>query len=360
MSYLGVSEIVHMDYPSCPMRKGADRLQPVVPMQFPVLFKIRWLAIFFPVLICGCHTSSPPTIAVVPRTTAVMMWEPEHRGVLDVALSSGTHVYWNAPTREDDIQGQIAMVERVAEGDYQGLVLAPDHSLALIAPVRKAISRGIHVVVIGSPLGLTAGKYLSYVLNDEETGGRIAAERTGAALHGEGSVAVLGIDPDISGIMERARSFEETLAERYPRIHIVANQAGSFNMPHEQQMADETFREHPDLDAVVALTSTSVEGVLSAIHSDPKIHARVIIFDPDSLSFDCPNIDSLILEDTRAMGTEAMRILLARLQGRDAPAVVQLKPVLVTRENQNSAEIRNIVTNDWQPDSIHWKWRSRP
>lgn len=289
-----------------------------------------------------------------------MMWEPEHGGALDAALSSGTHVYWNAPTREDDIQGQIAMVERVTEKGYQGLVLAPDHALALITPVRRAISHGLDVVIVGSPLAIPASEKLSYILNDEEMGGRLAAERIAAMLHGEGSIAILGIDPDISGIMLRAHSLEQFLANHNPKIHVVANQLGSFNMPHEQQVADETFKNHPDLDAVVALTSTSAHGVLSAIQSNPKIRARVIIFDPDSLTFDCPNVDSFILQDTRRMGAEAIRILLAHLEGHPMPAAVQFKPVLATRENENTAEIQNIVSNDWQPASMHWKWKVRP
>jgi ribose transport system substrate-binding protein len=317
---------------------------------------------FFSALIVfsGCHRSPPAKIAVIPRTTAVMMWEPEHGGVLDAALASGARIYWNAPTREDDIQGQIAMVTRIADGGYQGLILAPDHALALITPVRRAITSGLNVVIIGSPLAIPANEKLTYILNDEETGGRLAADRVATMLHGEGSVAVLGIDPDISGIIERAHSFEQFLAVHNPKIHIVANQPGSFNMPHEQQMADETFKEHPDLDAVVALTSTAAHGVLSAIQSNPKIHARVIIFDPDSLAFDCPNVDSFILQDTRGMGAEAVRILIAHLQGRAMPAVIQFKPVLATRENQNTAEIQNIVSNDWQPPSVHWKWTVHP
>jgi len=286
------------------------------------------------------------------------MWEPEHGGVLAAALRSGAQVYWNAPTREDDIQGQIALVERVADGGYQGLVLAPDHALALITPVRRAISRGVSTVIIGSPLAIPASGQLSYILNDEETGGRLAAQRIGAILHGQGSIAVLGIDPDISGIMGRAHSLEQFLTEHYPNIRIKANQPGSFNMLHEQQMADETLNAHPDLDAIVALTSTSAHGVLTAIRSNPKIHARVIMFDPDSLDY--PSVDSFILQNTREMGAEAVRLILAHLQGRAMPAVTQFEPTLVTRENAHSPEIQKLISMDWQPTPERWKWSVHP
>jgi ribose transport system substrate-binding protein len=288
-----------------------------------------------------------------------MMWEPEHGGALAAALPFGASVYWNAPTREDDIQGQIAMVERVAAGDYQGLVLAPDHALALVTPVRRAVARGLPTVIVGSPLAIPPGGRLWYILNDEETGGRIAAQRIASILHGQGSIAILGIDPDISGIMSRARSLEQFLAEHYPRIHVAANQMGSFNVPHEQQMAEETLKIHPDLDAVVALTSTSARGTLSAIRSNPSIHARVIAFDPDSSTFDSPNLDSFILQDTQKMGAEAIRTILADLHGQSNPSIVQFEPVLVTRENVNTGQVRKLTSMDWRPALMRWKWSVR-
>lgn len=63
---------------------------------------------------------------------------------------TGASLYWRAPTREDDIETQISLVEHVAQGNYQGLVLAPDQALSLISPVRLVLSRRIPTVIIGS------------------------------------------------------------------------------------------------------------------------------------------------------------------------------------------------------------------
>ena len=311
------------------------------------------------ILLCGCHRPMPPKIAVIPRTTGTMMWEPEHGGALTAALPLGANIYWNAPTREDDTQRQIELIQRVAAGDYQGLILAPDHSLALVSPVRRAVSQGLPTVVVGSPLAIPPGGLLWYILNDEEAGGRIAAQRIAAMLHSHGSIAILGIDPDINGIMERARSLEQFLAEHYPNIHTVANEMGSFNVPHEQQMAEEILKTHPDLDAVVTLTATSMHGVLSAIRSNPSVHARVIAFDSDSMAFDDPNVDCLILQNTKEMGAEGVHTIFAYLHGESMPAIVQLEPVLVTRENAGSDEVRQITSMEWRPPQIQWRWSVR-
>ena len=303
-------------------------------------------------MIVGCQRNSPILIAVIPRTSGTMLWEPEHGGAQATALAVGAHIYWNAPTREDDVEGQIALVQRVSSGNYQGLVLAPDQSRALITPVRRAMLRGVSIVIVGSPLPIPPSDRLSYILNDDEEGGRIAGRRIATILHGEGSVAILGINDDIAGIVARARSLEQFLATAYPRIRIV-KRAGSFNVPHEQQVAEETLKANPDLDAVITLTSTSTLGALSALGNlRPSRRIRIISFDPDFLGFDNPNLDSFVLEDTQRMGAEAVRLIVAKLHGQSEPAVTKYEPLLVTRDNLNSAEVRQLTSMDWRPEPM--------
>ena len=55
----------------------------------------------------SCRSSNAHTIAVIPRTTANEMWESVHKGAEIAGHQTGFHIYWNAPTREDDIERQI-------------------------------------------------------------------------------------------------------------------------------------------------------------------------------------------------------------------------------------------------------------
>lgn len=114
--------------------------------------------------LAGCGGQSRFSVAVIPRTTATIHWESLHTGVEDAAYRFGIRIYRNAPTREDDIHGQIALMDRlVATGGYQALVVAPDQSLALISPVRRALAKGIPIVILGSPLLMPPGGKLFYV-----------------------------------------------------------------------------------------------------------------------------------------------------------------------------------------------------
>lgn len=286
-----------------------------------------------------------------------MHWDPVHAGAEAAADRTGASIYWVAPTHEDDVEAQIALVDRVVKGNYQGLVLAPAQALSLTMPVRRALAHGIHTVIIGSPLPIPAGGNLSYILNDDEEGGRLAAQRVAGLLNGHGTVALLGINPDVTGIMIRARSFEQFLAQTQPGIHIVAKRAGSFDVPHEQQVAEDTLRANSNLDVIVALTGTTVDGTLYALDTMPANPSlRIIGFDPASFPpfKQRKNLDSLILENTRAMGQQAIELIHARLQGQAVRATVLLHPTVVTRENINTPEVRTMISGDWKFG--HWSW----
>jgi len=304
-------------------------------------------------MLCGsCRNPTLPTVAFIPRTSGTSLWEPAHAGAEIAARSTHTKIYWNAPTREDDVQSQIALVERVIDRKYQGIVLAPDQALALITPVRRALSKGIPTVIIGSPLPIPPGGKLSYILNDEEKAGQLAASRVAQLLHGKGSVALLGINPDIAGIMTRARSLETLLARDYPQIRIVEKHMGSFNVPHDQQIAEETLRTNPDLDAIVALTSTSTRGTCSALgRTQRERPVKLVGFDdPDTLPLlRSTSLDSVIIQNSRDMGLDAVKTIAAQLRGQPVAAEVKLIPMLVTRENLGSPEVRQMLSMDWRP-----------
>ncbi len=355
-----------MNYGSCdstmPMRAGLVRVD-TEPMCFSVQRSLGAGLLTFAALCCvaGCRTSARSSIAVVPRTSGTILWEPVNVGAQTAAAELGERIYWNASTREDDIDGQIALVDRIRSGRYRGLVLAPDHSLALITPVRRALASGLPIVIVGSPLPIPASENLAYVLNDERAGGRLAARRAAALIHGEGEVALIGIDPDIAGIMERADSFEQYLTTFYPKVHIVVRRMGTFNFGHEQEGAEEVLRGNPNLDVIVALTSTSTRGAVSTIESEHRSHGvKVIGFDPDSLPFENASLDSMIVQNTRAMGDRAVRLIHARLQGHPFPARVEFEPTLVTREDVNDPVVQEMLYARWRPEAADLKRSQTP
>lgn len=256
-------------------------------------------------------------------------------GAQSVSRGKPIDIYWNAPTSEDNIKAQISLLEHVIHsGRYDGIVLAPDHALALMSAVQDAQAAGIPVVIVSSRLSLPATRGLSYILNNDRQGGQMAANDLGRILHGHGTAAIIGIDPAITGNMKRERSLEATLRENYPGITIVARRFGAYNIPHETQVVATLLKRHPCLSAIIALNPAAERGAWNTLLSEGKIaRIKVVGFDQDMVvdGEHHIRINAIIEQNTYKMGQLAVQHILDDIHHRNAPPVTYLAPILVTR-----------------------------
>jgi ribose transport system substrate-binding protein len=319
------------------------------------LARRRWLSGVLAVVLgssgeglIGCR-KSVPTIAVIPRTSGTLLWEAEHTGVERVAPEYGVYVYWNAPMREDDVQGQIDILTRALHRGTKGLIVSPVEALPLRTSVHRALQQGTPVVVVGTDLGLAPGKKLAYVLNDERAGGQLAARRIGALLHGQGSVAILGIDEQLTSNAERARSVETTLAEEFPQILVVFRSLALPTVSQEQQVAEKLLTGDSHVDAIVALTEASTRGAYYALTEFNKRSATHLVgFDQNLLvPVRMGGIDAVIMQNTYQMGRAAMELMGEELNGGARHEYVVLQPQLVTRENIDSEAVKEMLDLNW-------------
>jgi ribose transport system substrate-binding protein len=291
----------------------------------------------------------PTAVAVIPRACGTALWEPEHAGAAAAARARGMTVYWNAPTRTNDVQKQIALLEKVVAQHYRGIVLAPDETLALRTPIKRALATHIPIVVVGTELGIDPDSNLSYVLNDEAAGGRLAARRLGLILGGHGTVAVLGIDPKLRSMTLRDKSFEDTLAVEFPHISVVARRPGQASAAQEQETTEELFQSGTAFDALVALSAEATRGAYYALIELNQAGAiHLIGFDQDLLPpIRNGGLDSVVAQDTYEIGRLAINQIDGKLHGTTVPEKVIVQPKLLTRENMDSSEMRPVLTAHW-------------
>jgi ribose transport system substrate-binding protein len=294
------------------------------------------------------YEARPPLIAVVPRTTGSTLWETERAGIDAAARQWRCRIYWNAPTHEDDVEGQINLLEKIRLGPYDGLVLAPDHALALLTTIRRTLAAGKPVVIISSRLALPAVGKLSYIITDQEEMGRLAAARIGHALNGLGTVAIIGIDPGIAGLMSRLRAFETELGLHYPRIRVVTRGPGAFNAAEAQESLIAALSANHELSAVFALTAVSTRAVYFTLKSTDRRGIILVGCEQDADMINrvrAGEINAILAEDTYQMGYLAIRQIHAFLAHRKVSAVTVLPPVLITPENASAAPIARLVDN---------------
>lgn len=289
-----------------------------------------------------------PTIAFVPQTAGAMLWEVGHVGAAADAEKLRCRLYWNAPTSETDVAGQVSLVDKVARSKYQGLVLAPNHPFAILTPLRRALAAGLSVVIVSAPLDIPSNSKLGYIVNDDEQMGELAAAEVARLIHGKGSIALVGLARYSPGVTLRARGAERTLANDFPEIRVVARLGGANNADRAEELTSGAIDSHPELKALLTLTASSTRGAHAAlkIHS-PRGSIQLVGCEQDSdlMSYlSNGEIAAIVGEDTYRMGYDAIALIAASWAGKPIPSRSVVPSLLITKQNISSPETRLLVS----------------
>ena len=303
------------------------------------------------VLVCapacnrGAAGGGRRTIAVIPKGVSHFFWQSVHAGAEAAGREANVEIVWKGPAQETDYAGQANIVEDAINRRVDGIVLAPTHRDSLVPVVERAERERIPVAIFDSGIG--TDKYVSYVATDNRQGGAQAAERLASKLGGKGRVAILGVKAGSVSTDEREQGFQETIKQKYPGIEIVAFQYGESDRARSLDRAADILTAHPDLDAFFASNESSTVGAVQAI-KQKGLAGKVVLVGFDS----SPNlvedlkagaIDSLVLQNPYRMGYEAVRAMVAKLDGRTPPRVVDTGVKLLTRENLDTPEMQQLL-----------------
>src|SRR2546421_1030476 len=316
--------------------------------------KIRQMALIliaitaFLVFAAACNRKSgggKRTIAVIPKGVSHFFWQSVHAGAESAAKELGVEITWNGPAQETDYTGQSNIVEDAINRRVDGIVLAPTHKDALTPVVERAAREGIPVTIMDSGIG--TDKYVSYVATDNRQGGAVAAERLGEKLGGKGKIAILGVKAGSVSTDEREQGFQDTIKQKYPEIEIVAFQYGESDRAKSLDRATDILTAHPDLNGFFASNESSTVGAVQAI-KQKSLAGKIVLVGFDS----SPNliedlkagaIDSLVLQNPFKMGYEAVKSMVAKLNGQEPPKRVDTGVKLLTKENLDTPEMQQLL-----------------
>lgn len=283
--------------------------------------------------------SRPPEITFIPRTSGTLPTESMYQGANRAARESGFRLYWNAPTREDDVDRQIKLMSSALNSGTSGLILVPTNSLALTTIINKFVSHRIPIVFVQTDAPIPIGPYVTSVAPDQAEVSRLAAMRILAAPGAGGEIAILGLDRTVPETLERARNFAKEMST-HPEMKIVVQQRGTSLVPEAEQNAGEVLDRLPHLKAILAVSATATEGAVLAMQKR-GISQKVMLVGCDDyllLRNDLREgrIDSAVVADSNQMGYLAAKALLNSIEHHalSGPQTVSVR--LLTRDNADA------------------------
>ncbi len=253
--------------------------------------RILVTAAMLPWLFAGCGQPAPsdgastqrPRVALVMKSLAneffktmeegAKAYHAEHADTFDLIT--------NGIKNEEDISGQVALVEQMIARGVDAIVIAPADSKALISVLKRAQNAGITVVNIDNRLdeAVLAGDGLDipFVGPDNRAGARMAGEYLAGKLQAGDKVAIIGGIPSAFNAIQRRLGFEDAM--KAAKLDIVASQSGNWEMAKANQVASGIINEHPDLKAILCANDSMVLGAVAALRAAGRDDVLTVGFD---------------------------------------------------------------------------------
>jgi len=292
------------------------------------------------------------TIAVIPKGTTHEFWKSINAGAFkarDELATKGVKVdvIWKGPLREDDRDQQISVVETFVTRRVSGIVLAPLDSQALARPVQTAAQAKVPVVVIDS--GLKSDKHISFVATDNYKGGQLAGAHIAKLLNDKGNVILLRYAVGSASTEARESGFLDEL-KKHPGIKLISadQYAGATRDTAYAASQNLLNRFGREVNGVFCANEPSTIAMTKALRDIGKAGGKVkmIGFDAGSQSvkdMKAGDVQGLVVQNPVLMGYLGVMTMVDHLQGKKVEKMVDTGVVLVTPENMEQADIKDLL-----------------
>jgi len=198
----------------------------------------------------------------------------EHSGEFDLIV--------NGTQNEEDVAGQVSIVEQMMTQSVDAIVIAPADSKALVAVLERAQKQGIVVVNIDNRLDTELleqrGMRVPFVGPNNREGARRAAEYLAARLTAGDAVAILEGMPSAYNAIQRKQGFEDGM--RAGGMKIVSSQSANWELSKANQVAAGILSEHPETKALLCANDSMALGAIAAVRQASRgDQVQVIGFD---------------------------------------------------------------------------------
>jgi ribose transport system substrate-binding protein len=323
------------------------------------------VSLFLALLAPGCKrgtqgsladgTAARLRIAVVPKGTTHEFWKSVHAGAVKAAREFDVDIVWKGALREDDLKGQIDVVQSFVAQGVSGIVVAPLSDRGLVSAVKAANSAHIPVVVFDSDLA--SDEYVSFVATDNDAAGKMAGDALRARLlvaRTAAKVVLLRYQEGSASTALRERGFLDAIRS-HPELKLLSDSQYGGATTESAEKASENLlaaqkADSGNVQGIFAPNESTTFGMLLALRKAGlagKLH--FVGFDSSEKLVQAvrsAEIDALVVQRPFEMGYLAVRTMIAHLRGQSVDKRIDTGSTLVTRDNIDSPEIKTLVSPD--------------
>ncbi len=295
-------------------------------------------------------------IAFIPKGTTSEYWKILHAGAIKAKMelepTQKIEIIYKGSLKEDQSADEISVVEDMFNNKVDAIVLAPNNADALAPVVDTAAKKNIPVVIVDS--AVHTDSYKSFVATDNKKGGRMGGQELAKELGNKGKVIMLRYLEGSASTEEREQGFLDAMKEAGITPVDVAKHGGATadacQKVAENLLAAYTKDGALTIDGIFCPNYPTTFGMLRALE-DAKLAGKVkfVGFDADVVlaqALKDKKINALVVQDPINMGYLGVKTAVDLINGKSVPRNIDTGVHLVTTENVNTPEAKEILTPD--------------
>lgn len=212
-------------------------------------------------------------VAVILKTLGSEFWQNMKAGIEDEAAKLGVEVDIQAGNSEDDVEGQVNLVQNVISKGYDAIGVAPISPVNLNNVLAEATKAGIKIVNIDEQVDLEnlrslGGGIQAFVTTNNVEVGQMAGEFLTKQLTKGDQVAIIEGKAGVSS--GEARKQGATEAFEAAGMEIVASQPADWDRTRAFDMATNFINKFGDLKAIYCANDTMAMGAQEAVEKSGR------------------------------------------------------------------------------------------
>ena len=255
--------------------------------------------------------------AVILKTQASDFWMKMWTGVEEKAAELGIKVDLYSAQSEEDIEGQLAILESCINKGYKGIAIAPLSPVNLVAGVAKATEAGITVVNLDEKFDMDemakqGGAVVGFVTTDNVAVGAKGAGYIVENVEKGSKVAVIeGKAGNTSG---EDRKQGATDAFTAAGLEVVGSLPADWDRQKALDTAASFIQQNPDLKGIYCCNDTMALGALQAVINADKLGEILVVgTDGDTEAVDsvqAGQLSATVAQDPAGIGAKGLELLI--------------------------------------------------
>lgn len=284
--------------------------------------------------------------AVILKTQSTDFWVKMWKGVEAESGVKGVKVDLYSAQSEDDLEGQLTILESCIQQGYDGIAIAPLSGVNVLTGIGEATQKGITIVDVDEKfdekeLANQGGACVGFVATDNVAVGAKGAQYIVDTAGKGAKVAIIEGKSGNQSSEDRTQGAKKAFTEG--NMELISSQAGDWDRQKAMDIASTLIQQNPDLKGIYCCNDGMALGAVQAVANAGK-SGEILVAGTDGdgeavSSIAGGGLSATVAQDPARIGAASLDLLIHAVESGDKgkvgtfPEKTPVESVLVTAKN---------------------------